>query len=73
MGMFDYVRYEAPCKKCGELLQNWQSKDGDCDLKRLQVKDVNTFYDNCKVCGTRNEYKVSKTCVVDSIDLVEEL
>lgn len=28
MSMYDHVDYEAPCKTCGAVLKDWQSKDG---------------------------------------------
>jgi phage FluMu protein Com len=58
MGMFDYVNYEAPCIKCGKLLTEFQSKDGECYLKRLEPKDVRRFYTSCDECKTWNEYEV---------------
>ena len=58
MGMFDYVAYEAPCKKCGAPLTNWQSKDGDCVMERISFRDVRHFYTSCNTCGTWNEYRV---------------
>jgi len=71
MGMFDYVKYKAPCKKCGEELTEWQSKDGECSLSIIEPKDVNRFYTDCKICKSWNEYEVSKVCIVNSIELVD--
>ena len=56
--MFDYVKYSAPCKKCGEILDEWQSKDGDCWMVTVEPKDVREFYADCHKCGTWNEYEV---------------
>ena len=56
--MFDYVKYKAPCKKCGHVLTGWQSKDGECLMNEVEPKDVRRFYDNCPKCKTWNEYKV---------------
>ena len=56
MGMFDEVKYEAPCWKCGEILKHWQSKDGPCNLLTLFPTEVDNFYDSCGKCGAWNEY-----------------
>ncbi len=56
MGMFDYVRYEAPCWRCNSTLDSWQSKDGECELKMLMPSDVDNFYTFCRVCGAWNEF-----------------
>lgn len=56
MGMFDYVKFSAPCIKCGEKIQGFQSKDGPCELKHLDYWEVDYFYANCKKCDTWNEY-----------------
>lgn len=58
MGMFDYVKYSAPCFKCGEIITEWQSKDHDCTLAVIDVAKVQGFYGDCKKCGEWNEYKV---------------
>lgn len=57
MGMFDYVDHEAPCFKCGEMLDDWQSKSGDCSLDTLSTDEVDNFYTSCDKCKTWNEYK----------------
>jgi Zn finger protein HypA/HybF involved in hydrogenase expression len=58
MGMFDSVKYKAPCWKCGFEMTGWQSKSGDCALESLSVKEVNNFYDICPKCHAWNEYDV---------------
>ena len=67
MGMFDYVKFKAPCKKCSEIIENevngitplWQTKDSDCTLSILDPEnlDIQTFYTSCPNCKTWNEYK----------------
>lgn len=57
MGMFDSVKYEAPCPKCGTIIDEWQSKDSLCLLETIEPWRVKHFYspcDNCKawVVGT---------------------
>jgi hypothetical protein len=58
MGMFDYVRYEAPCPLCGAACKCWQSKDGPCVMAKLEVSDVRYFYANCPSCGAWVEANV---------------
>lgn len=58
MGMFDYVRYSAPCYKCGHTLNEWQSKDHDCSLDTVEPTQVSRFYTACPKCRAWNEYKV---------------
>lgn len=55
MGMFDYVRYLAPCKKCGAEINEWQSKDADCVLETVEVSQVFRFYGSCPSCNEWNE------------------
>ncbi len=70
MGMYDYVEYEAKCKKCGEPLEGFQSKDAECLLETVLPKDVKDFYTTCEACGQWNEFKVHKTCIVDKIEVL---
>ena len=61
MGMFDYVNYEAPCYRCTKPLDEFQSKDHECQLETLQPADVRRFYRSCPTCGAWNEYTVVAT------------
>lgn len=60
MGMFDWVNYEAPCMKCGALIdnRNWQSKSGQCQMVTLEPWEVRAFYSSCPVCHAWNQYAV---------------
>lgn len=60
MGMFDEIKYEAPCWKCGELLIDFQSKDGECCGRKITPKSlgVGSFYSLCRKCQAWNEYDV---------------
>jgi len=58
MGMFDYVKYKAPCWKCGEEVTEFQSKDGDCYMQELSAKKVKRFYGSCLKCHAWQEYDV---------------
>ena len=59
MGMFDYIKYEAPCPRCGAMLDDWQSKSGACLMDTLEPWEVTNFYTLC-TCGARVE------CTVDA-------
>ena len=61
MGMFDYVKYEANCRKCGHPLADFQSKDGDCVMDTLDPGQVRHFYTSCDKCGTWHNFKVVPT------------
>lgn len=54
--MFDYIDYEEKCLKCGALVNDFQSKDGPCDLIKLKPWQVNSFYSFCPNCKTWIEY-----------------
>jgi len=60
MGMFDYVKYKAPCWKCGTELSNFQSKNGECLMNTVtpQQLGVGSFYTGCPKCRAWNEYDV---------------
>lgn len=57
MGMYDLVRYETTCYKCGMKLQDFQSQDGPRLLHTLEPIDVHRFYTNCESCDTWNEFE----------------
>lgn len=65
MGMFDNVKYENNCIKCGRLLTNWQSKSGPCILATLEPWEVKEMYTCCPSCRTWNEYDVN--AIVETI------
>lgn len=62
MGFFDYVRFEYPCKKCGTVLTDWQTKDGLMAIETLEIGDINNgglIYTSCDNCNMWNQYKVT--------------
>ena len=69
MGMFDYIRYDADCKECGAPLGDFQSKDHDCLLNKLEPSQVDNFYTNCKECGTWHNFEVTRECIVKHIEV----
>jgi hypothetical protein len=61
MGMFDYVRYSAPCFKCGAIIEDWQTKDAGCELSVVMPEQIGfgVFYCDCDQCGAWNQYAVA--------------
>ena len=51
MGMFDRIKYEMDCPKCGYKVNSFQSKDAQCLLADLDFWEVDNFYDACGNCG----------------------
>ena len=60
MGMFDTVKYKAPCWKCGHELTDFQSKSGECLMDTVTPKFLGngSFYTSCFKCHAWNEYDV---------------
>jgi len=58
MGMFDYIRIEKPCVKCQTPIKEWQTKSRRCEMKELEIDEVDNFYAMCPKCRKWNEYKV---------------
>ena len=60
MGMFDYVRFEYPCTKCGTILKEWQTKGGPCELETIEISEVHgdLVYTECNNCKMWNQYSV---------------
>ena len=76
MGMFDYVAVKLPCKNCGEMLEDFQSKSASCNLELISIEEVTNFYTKCENCNTWNEYNrpyVNKKPEVAGLEEVEEL
>jgi len=50
MGMFDHVEYKGVCPECGEVVRDWQTKDGECAFETLRPEQVRSFYNICPKC-----------------------
>lgn len=72
MGMFDDIKYEAPCPSCGAKLTVWQSKDGPCVLDVLTPTELanvsvdvgrhgrkTRFYTSCDGCDAWVEIEIT--------------
>ena len=51
MGMFDDIKFEMDCPKCGDKVNTFQSKSGLCILDILEFWEVDNFYASCDNCG----------------------
>lgn len=58
MGMYDEVEYETTCHVCGAKVDGFQSKDGECNLDKLQPSQVRNFYSMCPECDEWIEFDV---------------
>ena len=63
MGMFNYVKFSAPCRECGTVITDWQTKSSGESLSMSEVLpiDCQNFYTVCHQCETWLEYKVVPT------------
>jgi len=71
MGMFDYIKFNIPCPVCKNMIDEFQSKDGDCEMETLEFWEVDRFYISCKHCGTWIEYNRIKERQPSSIEEYE--
>lgn len=56
--MYDTVIYETKCPLCGELLNEFQTKNKACKLKKVKLDaTINEMIDNCNVCRLFVEYR----------------
>ena len=50
--MFDWIKFEMKCLKCGEKMDGFQSKDSICAMYGLDFWEVRNFYTNCANCNS---------------------
>lgn len=70
MGMFDYVKYECDCPRCGATVDGFQSKSGDCRLATVPPTSVDYFYSICGECGLFLDYVATQVPVYTQFKLV---
>ncbi|TDI97005.1 MAG: hypothetical protein E2O29_01860 [Deltaproteobacteria bacterium] len=58
--MFDYINFKIKCPNCKYNIDGFQSKDGPCDLEKLEYWQVKRFYSSCSRCSTWIEYVLPK-------------
>lgn len=81
MGMFDDVKYEAPCPVCGDPLTGWQSKDGPCVLDRLTPVELANvsgdvgrhgrnarFYTSCAKCDAWVDITITTLATPEALE-----
>jgi hypothetical protein len=67
MGLFNYVNLKMPCPYCGEMLEEFQTKDGDSCMSTVEPWTVYNFYTSCDNCERWVEYIRKDDTVVDLI------
>jgi len=50
MGLFNYVHFEMDCPNCGSKITMFQTKDGICDMTKVEPDELCEFYTPCRVC-----------------------
>ena len=70
MGMFDYVVGvpETKCQKCGNILGDWQSKDGPRKMIKVHFTRICEFHTICSSCGEWHQFESNKLCDPDWTD-----
>jgi hypothetical protein len=65
MGMYDEITDvpPLPCRKCGTLVLNWQSKDAGCQLARIPYWEVGQFYAACPKCHEWHQYELKQPAI----------
>jgi len=59
MGLFNYIKnFEGTCPKCGEKINDFQSKDWNCTMEDIPYWYVRNFYTSCPKCKTWVEYRL---------------
>lgn len=73
MGLFNYVNHRMPCPTCGQMLTDFQTKDGD-DLYMHTVEPftVSNFYALCHQCRTWVEYNRKPAASLADYDMKVE-
>ena len=69
MGMFDYIKHEMDCPKCGDKVTGFQSKDGLCCLTELEYWEVDNFYTSCRNCGVWIEFTLKRERIREKFPL----
>jgi hypothetical protein len=60
MGMYDEVNFEMKCPLCKYLLEDFQSKSGNCTLSNLELYAVDDFYTTCDNCNLWIRFEVER-------------
>lgn len=70
MGMFDYVKLPIimTCPTCCNIVEGFQSKDGDCILAEISYTECSNFYTHCDNCKRWIEYKRKPANSINPLD-----
>jgi uncharacterized protein (UPF0212 family) len=60
MGMYDEIKFKTNCPNCNAEVNSFQSKDGACNLEKLNYCEVDRFYTICKNCEAWIEYSIEQ-------------
>lgn len=52
MGLYNNVKYKCTCPVCNHIVDDFQTKCGDCFFDTVNPEDVDHFYSGCDVCNT---------------------
>jgi hypothetical protein len=73
MGLYNLVKFSTKCPKCGELISDFQTKDGTLSLSEVEFYEVDNFYSFCENCGTSLDYtlkpEIRKLITIDYYNL----
>lgn len=61
MGLFNHVRFEMDCPKCGTRLKDFQTKDGYPTMDTVNYWECHNFYTWCENCNTWVEFNLKKS------------
>lgn len=61
MGMFNWVKFEMACPKCGAKVDGFQTKDGDLTMAEVDALSVCEFYSACPKCDSWIEFHRKKS------------
>lgn len=65
----DYVDHSVQCPKCGVIVSEFKSKDGNGDRELISIGDANYFYSICSKCNARIEYRRKRAKSISDFDL----
>lgn len=51
MGLFNYINFEMDCPQCGDVVRDFQTKDGYCCMDMVEIEAVTNFYARCRKCN----------------------
>jgi hypothetical protein len=68
--MFDTVKFEMKCPRCGNIIKDFQSKDLGCFLDEVDVSEVVNFYSGCYKCNIWIEFIRKPNNIIPTLDEV---